>query len=74
MSEEKPSYKSEAIGKSIAIYGQYEPPEQTLEYVNNTNIEDIKNIAQKIFQSKMTLSTVTDKKDRLDLAKLGFHS
>jgi predicted Zn-dependent peptidase len=47
MSEEKPSYKSEAIGKSIAIYGQYETPEQTLEYVNNTQVQDIKHIAKK---------------------------
>jgi predicted Zn-dependent peptidase len=66
MAEEKSAYKSEEIGKSIAIFGKYEPPEKTLEHINATTVEDIKNIAEKIFSSKMSLSVVTDKKDRLD--------
>jgi predicted Zn-dependent peptidase len=66
MAEEKSAYKSEEIGKSIAIFGKYEPPEKTLEHINATTVEDIQNIAEKIFSSKMSLSVVTDKKDRLD--------
>jgi predicted Zn-dependent peptidase len=66
MAEEKSAYKSEEIGKSIAIFGEYENPEKTLEYINATTVQDIQNIAKKIFSSKMSLSVVTDKKDRLD--------
>jgi len=66
MAEEKSAYKSEEIGKNYAIFGEYEPPEKILEYVNNTTIKDVHKIAEKIFSSKMSLSVVTDKKDRLD--------
>lgn len=65
MAEEKPSYKSEEIGKSYALYGEYEGPEKIVEYVNSTNVSDIQNIARKIFDSKLSLSVVTDKEDRI---------
>lgn len=69
MAEEKSAYKSEEIGKSIAIFGEYESPEKTLRHIEATTIEDIKNIAEQIFSSKMSLSVVTDKKDRLDFLR-----
>lgn len=65
MAEEKPSYKSEEIGKSYALYGEYEGPEKVVEYVNATTTSDIENIAKRIFDSKASLSVVTDKKDRI---------
>jgi predicted Zn-dependent peptidase len=61
MSEEKPAYKSEEIGKAYAIFGKYDDPKHIIEYVNNTTITDIKSIAQRIFSSKQTTSIVTAK-------------
>lgn len=65
MAEEKPSYKSEEIGKSYSIFGEYEGPEQTIEYVNNTSEKDVMEIAEDIFKSDMSISVVTDDQDRV---------
>jgi len=65
MAEEKPSYKSEEIGKSYSIFGEYEGPETILKYVNNTSEQDIANIASEIFAGTMSLSVVSDDKERV---------
>lgn len=65
MAQENPAYKAEEIGKSIAIYGEYDPPEKTMEYINATTESDIVGMAQRVFTSKMSLSVVTDNRDRI---------
>lgn len=65
MAQENPAYKAEEIGKAIAIYGEYEGPEKTMEYINATTDTEIVDMARRIFASPMSLSVVTDKKDRI---------
>lgn len=65
MAQENPAYKAEEIGKAIAIYGEYEGPEKTMEYINATTDKNIVDMAKRIFSSTMSLSVVTDKKDRI---------
>ncbi len=60
MAEEKASYKSEEIGKSYSIFGEYEGPEKIMGYVNNTTGKDVMAIAEEIFKGKMSLSVVSD--------------
>ena len=67
MAEEKPSYKSEEIGKSYSIFGEYEGPEKTMEYVENTSEKDVMDIAKDIFKSQMSISVVTDEKGRVEV-------
>ena len=65
MAEEKASYKSEEIGKSYSIFGEYEGPEKIMEYVNNTSEKDVTAIAEEIFAGKMSLSVVSDDEGRV---------
>ena len=65
MAEEKPSYKSEEIGKSYSIFGEYEGPEKIMEYVNHTSEKDITNIAEEIFAGTMSMSVVSDDEGRV---------
>jgi predicted Zn-dependent peptidase len=69
MAEEKSSYKSEEIGKTYAIFGKYEGIDKILEQINSTTITDITKIADTIFSTKIALSVVTDKDNRLDASK-----
>ena len=65
MAEEKASYKSEEIGKSYSIFGEYEGPEKIMEYVNNTSGKDVTSIAEEIFKGKISLSVVSDDAGRI---------
>ena len=65
MAQEKPSYKSEEIGKSYSIFGEYEGPEKIMEYVNHTSEKDITNIAEEIFAGTMSMSVVSDDEGRV---------
>lgn len=65
MAQENPAYKAEEIGNSIATYGEYDGPEKTMEYINATTDIDIVDMARRVFASPMSLSVVTDKKNRI---------
>ncbi|MEY3197041.1 MAG: hypothetical protein RLZZ59_409 [Pseudomonadota bacterium] len=66
MAEEKSSYKSEEIGKTYSIFGKYEGIENVLSQINSTTVSDVQTIAERILAGKISLSVVTDKKDRID--------
>ena len=65
MAEEKPAYKSEEIGKSYSIFGEYEGPDKIMEYVNATSEKDVTTIAAEIFSGPMSLSVVSDDEGRV---------
>ena len=70
MAEERSSYKSEIIGRNFANFARYISVEEIIEYIMNTNIQDIINIGQKIFITKPTLSIVGDNKAIIDYPQL----
>jgi len=65
MAQENPAYKAEEIGKSIALYGEYDSPDKVMEEINRTKSSDIVDMANRIFKSDIALSVVTDSKDRI---------
>lgn len=70
MAEEKSAYKSEEIGKHFSIFGKYEGPDVVLQYINNTSISDIINIAKEIFSSKPSLSVVGQDTSKVNYDKI----
>jgi len=55
MAQDNPSHKAENIGKNVAIFNQYFPPEEIIEQIYSISKSDISNIAFEIFFSKQLL-------------------
>lgn len=58
MAEERPEYKSEEVGKSFAIFGEYSSNQEIINIIKNANVADILKISAKILRSRPTLITV----------------
>lgn len=70
MAEEKSSYKAEEIGKNFAIFGEYLPINTTIGCIMDTTIQDITNIASKIFASNPSLAIAGIRPQDIDYLNL----
>ena len=61
MASENPSYKSEEIASSFAIFNEYTSEEETIEQINSFSTSDLNQIASEIFSSKTTICGVGPK-------------
>ena len=70
IAQEKSSYKSEEIGKNFAVFGRMIPIEESLDHIMSTNKQDLKDVYNKIFVTKPTLSIIGPKPSVIDYQKL----
>ncbi len=70
IAQEKSSYKSEEIGKNFAVFGRMIPIEESLDHIMSTNRQDLKDVYNKIFVTKPTLSIIGPKPSVIDYQKL----
>ena len=70
IAQEKSSYKSEEIGKNFAVFGRMIPIEESLDHIMSANKQDLKDVYNKIFITKPTLSIIGPKPSVIDYQKL----
>ncbi|MFY9589732.1 M16 family metallopeptidase [Rickettsia endosymbiont of Halotydeus destructor] len=69
MAQEKPSYKSEEIGKNYAIFNKYISLEETMDLIMNITADDLLKIAGKIFSTTPTLAIIGPEVKDIDYYK-----
>ncbi len=66
ISEEQTSHKSDLIVKNFALKNKYIPINESLEYIFQTNISDLLNIAIKIFTTTPSLVSIGPNSNTID--------